>query len=162
MTTKSKMDIDAEVIRSLAEILRDKDLSEIEVGRDDWYVRVARGGPVPVVQQVAGPAAPVAAPSAPAGGPAGSAPAGGSANAYAGHVGLVVSPMVGVVYTSPEPGTPPFVKVGDSVSEGDTLVLIEAMKVFNPIKSPRAGRVVHIMVSNEDPVEYGEPLLVIE
>jgi acetyl-CoA carboxylase biotin carboxyl carrier protein len=159
MTTKSKMDIDAEVIRSLAEILRDKDLSEIEVGRDDWYVRVARGGPVPVVQQVAGPAAPVAALPAPGGV---AAPAGGSANAYAGHAGLVVSPMVGVVYTSPEPGTPPFVKVGDSVSEGDTLVLIEAMKVFNPIKSPRAGRVVHIMVSNEDPVEYGEPLLVIE
>jgi acetyl-CoA carboxylase biotin carboxyl carrier protein len=158
MTTKNKMDIDAEVIRTLAEILRDKDLSEIEVGRDDWYVRVARGGAAPVVAQMAAPAASVGG-QAPA--PAG-ASSGGSAAPYAGHAGLVVSPMVGVVYTSPEPGTPPFVKVGDTVSEGDTLVLIEAMKVFNPIKSPRAGRVVHIMVSNEDPVEYGEPLLVIE
>ena len=70
--------------------------------------------------------------------------------------------MVGVVYTSPEPGTPPFVKVGDTVSEGDTLMLIEAMKVFNPIKAPKAGRIARILIGNEDPVEYGEALMIIE
>ncbi|MEO5336915.1 MAG: acetyl-CoA carboxylase biotin carboxyl carrier protein [Magnetospirillum sp. WYHS-4] len=158
MTNKAnKMDIDADLIRTVADILRDKDLSEIEVGRDDWYVRVARGGPAPAPMVHHAPAPVVhGAPAATAVG------GGGAADPYSGHPGLVVSPMVGVVYTSPEPGTPPFVKVGDTVSEGDTLVLIEAMKVFNPIKSPRAGRVVHMMVSSEDPVEYGEPLLVIE
>ena len=155
MTSKTKMDVDAELIRTLADILHDKDLAEIEVGRDDWTIRVARGG---------GHAAPAYVHHAPAlmpaAGPAPAAPSGG--DPYANHPGLVVSPMVGIVYTSPEPGAAAFVKVGDTVAEGDTLLLIEAMKVFNPIKAPRSGRVVHIMVASGDPVEYGEPLLVVE
>lgn len=157
MTSKTKMDVDAELIRTLADILHDKDLAEIEVGRDDWTIRVARGG---------GHAAPAylhhAPPPMPAGSASAPAAASGGGDPYANHPGLVVSPMVGVVYLAPEPGAAAFVKVGDTVAEGDTLVLIEAMKVFNPIKAPRAGRIAHIMVGSEDPVEYGEPLLVIE
>ncbi|HEC14773.1 MAG TPA: acetyl-CoA carboxylase biotin carboxyl carrier protein, partial [Rhodospirillales bacterium] len=78
------------------------------------------------------------------------------------HPGVVVSPMVGMAYTSPDPDTPPYVKVGDQVSEGDTLLLIEAMKVFNPIKAPRAGKVTRILIDTGTPVEFGEPLLIIE
>ena len=78
------------------------------------------------------------------------------------HHGAVTSPMVGTVYLSPEPGAAPFIKQGDSVSEGQTLMLIEAMKTFNPVKAPRGGKVTKILVENSSPVEYGEPLLILE
>ena len=78
------------------------------------------------------------------------------------HPGVVPSPMVGVVYTSPDPDTPVYVKVGDQVAEGDTILLIEAMKVFNPIRAPKAGKVTRILVNGGSPVEFGEPLMIIE
>ncbi|MBM3952949.1 MAG: acetyl-CoA carboxylase biotin carboxyl carrier protein, partial [Rhodospirillales bacterium] len=90
------------------------------------------------------------------------APAGKAADAVADHPGVVKSPMVGVAYTAPDPATPPFIRVGDQVAEGQTLLLIEAMKVFNPIKAPRAGKVARIFIASGTPVEYGEPLVLIE
>lgn len=145
-----KDDVDTDLIRELAEILNDTGLSEIEVGRDDWHIRVAKGV-APVAATVA--AAPAAAPAPQAETPA--APA-------ASHPGTVSSPMVGVAYLAPEPGADAFVKVGDSVAQGDTVMIIEAMKVFNNIKAPRAGKVTRIFVADGNPVEFGEPLMVIE
>ncbi len=145
--------VDDAVVRKLAELLEETGLNEIEYGKDGWHVRVSRGGPVAAV-------APVAAPAAPA------MPATSESSSSAGdggaHPGAVPSPMVGVVYLSADPDSPPYVKVGDQVSEGDTLCLIEAMKVFNPIRAPRAGKVGRVLVSSGSPVEYGEPLIVIE
>ncbi len=150
MTEKVKNKVNADLIRSLSDLLDDTGLAEIEYGEGDWHIRVVRTAvPIPIV-------------SAPA--PAEDSPVvkEDSADRFANHSGQVPSPMVGVVYTSPEPDSPPFVKVGDTVSQGDTLVLIEAMKVFNPIKAPQSGRVVRVFVANGDPVEFGEPLMVIE
>ena len=143
--------IDPELIRSLAALLEETGLSEIEVAEGTARVRVAR------------PAASGATSGAPthtvAAGP--SAPAGG-ASASAEPPGLVKSPLVGTVYLAPEPGAPAFVKAGDSVAEGQTLALIEAMKTFNPVRAPRAGRVARILVSDGTPVEYGEGLMILE
>jgi acetyl-CoA carboxylase biotin carboxyl carrier protein len=144
--------VDAELVRQLAELLDETGLSEIEYGRDDWHIRVSRGGGGPVVHSVAAPVA-GAAP----------APAEDAADDdLSAHPGVVASPMVGVVYTSADPDSPPYVKVGDQVGEGDTLLLIEAMKVFNPIRAPKAGKVVRILVNGGSPVEFGEPLIIIE
>lgn len=148
--------IDAERVRALARLLDETGLTEIEVGGDGWRVRVAKD-PAPTGARAAAAAAPVAstpAPAVPAAPPA--------AETFADHPGVVKSPMVGIAYTAPEPTAPPFVKVGDTVAEGQTVLLIEAMKVFNPIKAPRAGKVTRVFVGNGMPVEYGEPLLVIE
>ena len=142
--------IDDELVRKLAGLLDETGLNEIEIGRDGWHVRVSKGGGQMVAAQPA--PAPVAAP-APA------APEGGG---EAVHPGAVPAPMVGVVYLSPDPNSEAFVKVGDQVSEGDTICLIEAMKVFNPIRAPRAGKVARILVTSGSPVEYGEALIVIE
>lgn len=149
-----KLKIDKDVIRDLAALLDETGLTEIEVESDEHRIRVAKNG-TPVVS-----AAPVAAATpAPASGESSDAD---TAIEAALHPGAVTSPMVGTAYLSPEPGAPAFVQVGDQVQAGQTLMIIEAMKTMNPVDAPRAGTVTHILVSNEQPVEYGEPLLVIE
>jgi acetyl-CoA carboxylase biotin carboxyl carrier protein len=150
---------DPEAIRELAKILRETDLTEIELVEKDSRIRVARVMPAPAAVTVAA-AAPAAATPAPA--EIAAAPTPAPANADATHPGMVPSPMVGVAYLSPEPGAPPYVTVGARVAQGQTLLLIEAMKTFNQIKAPRAGTVTKILVENGAPVEYGEPLLIIE
>jgi len=147
-----RLTIDPEVIRQLAALLEETGLDEIEVADGGRHVRVGRArGQAAVVQAAAPAPAPAApAPAAPAEAPAGGPPA-----------GAVTSPMVGTVYLSPEPGAAPFVKVGDQVEAGQTLLIIEAMKVMNPIRAPRGGRVGAVMVANGAPVEFGETLLVL-
>jgi len=150
--------IDTDLVRELASILNDTELTEIEVERGDLRIRVAREtqtaiAAAPVVAAPA-PAAPqAAAADAPAVAPAAPAPARGE---------TVKSPMVGTVYLSPQPGAPPFIKVGDKVTEGQTLLIVEAMKTMNPIPSPRAGTVIEILAADAQPVEFGEGLLVLE
>lgn len=146
-----KLTVDKELIRELAALLDETGLTEIEVEDNDVRIRVARGGPVVHA------AAPAAAPA-----PAGAAPASPAGDGVHGHPGLVTSPMVGTIYTSAEPGSPPFVRVGDTVTAGQTLLIVEAMKTMNPVTAPKAGTVTRILISNEQPVEYGEPLLIIE
>ncbi|NJO67635.1 MAG: acetyl-CoA carboxylase biotin carboxyl carrier protein [Rhodospirillales bacterium] len=146
----------AELVRALALLLNETNMTEIEYTRGDLHIRVART--VPAVMPAASvPPAPgfvdVAVPAA--------VPV-REDNAFQNHPGLITSPMVGVVYTSPEPSAPNFAVIGETVKEGQTLLLIEAMKVFNPITAPRSGRLLRVFVSNGAPVEYGEPLLVIE
>lgn len=145
--------IDDALVRQLAELLDETGLTEIEYGRDGWHVRVSKGG---------GHAVPVAAPPAPLSAPAQSLAVDSGADSGSVQQGAVTSPMVGVVYLSADPQSEPYVKVGDNVSEGDTLCLIEAMKVFNPIRSPKAGKVTRILVNSGAPVEFGEALVVIE
>jgi acetyl-CoA carboxylase biotin carboxyl carrier protein len=150
--------IDADKVRELNRLLAETGLDEIEYAGPDWRVRVVRraaAGPAAAAGPV--PGAPAAAPAV-VPGEAAATPA----ESFAEHPGVVKSPMVGVAYTSPDPATPPFVRVGDQVAEGQTLLLIEAMKVFNPIKSPRAGKVTRVFVASGTPVEYGEPLVLIE
>lgn len=151
MAKNDQGSVDAALVRQLAELLDETGLTEIEIGRGDMHVRVSKGGGQVVHASVpsAGPAP--AAPAVDAGGSGAVAPA-----------GAVTSPMVGVVYLSPDPGSDAYVTVGDQVSEGDTLCLIEAMKVFNPIRSPRAGKVTRILVNSGSPVEFGEALIVVE
>jgi acetyl-CoA carboxylase biotin carboxyl carrier protein len=145
---------DADAVRALAAILTETGLTEIEIEGKDGRVRVARA-PAPVVASVAGPAAlPVQAAAAVAAAPA--------AADDAVHPGAVRSPMVGVAYVSPEPGAAPYVAAGQSVTAGQTLLLIEAMKTFNQIKAPRAGTVTRVLVASGTPVEYDQPLLIIE
>lgn len=148
-----KIDVDDELIRKLAGIMDDTGLTEIEIGSDGLNLRVARGGTVV--------AAAPAAPAAPA--PATLSPAAAAAEIpHADHPGVVTSPMVGVAYLAAEPGAAPFVNVGDTVTSGQVVFLIEAMKVFNQIKAPQAGKVTKIFVEAGAPVEFGEPLLIIE
>jgi acetyl-CoA carboxylase biotin carboxyl carrier protein len=152
MTTSSKKPtVNAEIIRELASLLDETGLTEIEYGSGDLRVRVAKTA-APTSVMVA----------APASAPARSGAAGGEADPVVDHPGLVASPMVGVAYTAAEPESPPFVKIGDTVAVGDTILLIEAMKVFNPIKAPHSGRVSQVFVANGTPVEFGEPLMIIE
>ncbi|GAJ28562.1 acetyl-CoA carboxylase biotin carboxyl carrier protein [Acidomonas methanolica] len=145
----SRMLVDADAIRALADILTETGLTEIEVAEGDSRVRVVRGG---VVTQVAAPIAAVASTAA-----APAAPADLSK-----HPGAVTSPMVGVVYLTPDPTSPPFVSEGQTVAAGQTLMLIEAMKTFNQIKAPKSGKIAKILVVSGNPVEYGEPLAIIE
>ena len=144
---------DAQMIRALAKLLDETGLTEIELEREGLRLRVARGA---AVQTVAAPAPVTAAPVAVA------APVEVVAADPAKHPGAVKSPMVGTVYVSPEPGTSPFVKLGDRVSKGQTLLLVEAMKTMNPIPAPKDGKVLQILVENEAPVEFGQVLAVIE
>ena len=148
-----KMRVELELVRQLAALLDDTNLSEIEVHDGDRAIRVARqlGG---VAVAAAPAAAPVAAPVA-------AAPA-ATANPGADHPGAVKSPMVGTAYLSPEPGAANYVAEGKTVKEGDTLLIVEAMKVMNPITAPKAGVVKAILVGNEQPVEYDQPLVIIE
>jgi acetyl-CoA carboxylase biotin carboxyl carrier protein len=153
---------DTKLVKDLAKILRDTDLSEIEVENDGVRVRVARQANV--VQAVAPAPAPtsVYVPSAPAPANNSSAAAASPAADIAKNPGMVPSPMVGTIYAQPEPGAASFIKVGDSVTEGRTLFIIEAMKTMNPVPSPRTGTVTAILVHDSQPVEFGEPLCVIE
>ncbi len=162
MGTK-KLDSDVEFIKALSEILRANDLTEIEVSRDygesdSIDVRVAREITVQAAP-VAVAAAPVvtAAAAAPA-----AAPAAGQPEDPAQHEGAVTSPMVGTVYLAAEPGKPPFVSVGDKVTEGQTLLIIEAMKTMNQIPSPQAGTVKRVLVDDGSAAEFGTPLVIIE
>ncbi|MDO8411330.1 MAG: acetyl-CoA carboxylase biotin carboxyl carrier protein [Phenylobacterium sp.] len=145
--------LDARLVRTLADILTETGLSEIEVERDGLKIRVARQ--LNVTATVAAPAPVAVAAAAPAGdaAPVPVARAAGDA---------VNSPMVGTVYLQPQPGAASFIKVGDTVAAGQTLMIIEAMKTMNPIPAPRAGKVVEIMVADAQPVEFGEPLVIIE
>ncbi|SHG07441.1 acetyl-CoA carboxylase biotin carboxyl carrier protein [Kaistia soli DSM 19436] len=153
MTNKTST-IDQELIRQLATLLTETDLSEIEVEHGDLRIRVARNlQAAPVAYQMA-PQAPQAAPVAAVVVPA--------ETSLVGHPGVVPSPMVGTAYRSPEPGAKTFVEIGDTVREGQTLLIVEAMKTMNQIPAPRAGTVKAIMVTDGQPVEYGEPLLIIE
>ena len=143
--------IDARLVRRLAGILNDTGLSEIEVERDGLRIRVARTLTTAATVAVAAPTAVVAV-----------APAALDLAAPAIADGdAVKSPMVGTVYLQPQPDSPPFFKVGDTVSEGQTLMIIEAMKTMNPIPAPRAGRILEFLVANGQPVEFGEPLVII-
>ena len=161
--TKKTHDADVSFIQSLAELLRENDLTELEVMReygdnDSLNVRVSRAAPVaaqPVYAAAPAAPAPVAA-AAPADTP--TTDVADPAN----HPGAVPSPMVGTIYLQPEPGAPAFVSVGAQVAEGDTLLIIEAMKTMNHIPAPRAGTVKRILVEDGGAVEYGSPLLIIE
>lgn len=148
--------LDSALVKQLASILNDTSLTEIEYETGGIRVRVARNNGAAFAPM----ALPAAAPAAALPAPVAAAPA--APVDAASHPGTVKSPMVGVCYLLPEPGAAPFVKVGDSVSEGQTLCLIEAMKTFNPVRAPRAGKVSQIIVENGAPVEYGEPLVIIE
>ena len=156
------MRIDTAKVRELAALLDHTGLTEIEVRDGDRLIRVARA-PAPV-QQAAPAYAPAPAPP-PSDAPAQTAalaPAANEAPDVRNHPGLVRSPMVGTAYLSPEPGGTPFVTVGAQVAAGEILLIIEAMKVMNPINAPRAGRVTSLLVQSEQPVEYDQPLVVIE
>jgi len=149
-----KFPIDSEAIRTLAGLLDETGLTEIELEDGDRKLRVSRGGTI----MAAAPAVAHGTPAVMAADAAAEARAEGDVD----HPGAVKSPMVGTVYTAPEPGVAAYVKVGDTVSEGDTLVIIEAMKVMNPIRAPRGGRVVRLLIENGSPVEYGQVLLVLD
>lgn len=151
MATKQ---FDAELVRSLASLLDETNLTEIEYDTGSIRIRVARQG-APMAVHHAVPAMPAAA-AHPVAQPA------QVGHDDASHPGAVTSPMVGVSYLSPEPGAAKFVEIGAVVSEGQTLMLIEAMKTFNPIRAPRGGKVTRILVTDGQPVEFGEPLLIIE
>jgi len=152
--------IDARLVRRLADILTETGLSEIEVEHAGLKIRVAKTLTAGPMQMTYAPAPAPAPASAPA--PAPAAPAAEAPAAPARASGdTVKSPMVGSVYLQPEPGAEPFVKVGDTVAAGQTLMIIEAMKTMNPIPAPKAGKVVEILVEDGQPVEFGEPLAVI-
>ncbi|MGN6148554.1 MAG: acetyl-CoA carboxylase biotin carboxyl carrier protein [Rhizomicrobium sp.] len=146
---KSKSSVDSDAIRELADLLNETGLTEIEIEQNGLRMRVARGG----VAMAAAPVmhAPVAhaAPAAEAPKPSGPNP------------GAVTSPMVGTVYVAPEPGKPAFVSVGSTVKEGDTLMIVEAMKTMNPITAHKGGKVSEICIENGQPVEFGQTLLII-
>lgn len=148
----------APLVQALADILDDAGLVELEYETETVSIRLSRAAAV-AAPVAAAPVAPVAAAPAPASAPA--APA-AEASSPADHPGAVTSPMVGTVYLSPEPGAAPFISEGDSVREGQTLVIVEAMKVMNPIAATKSGTVTKILISNAQPVEYGEPLVIVE
>ncbi|HEU4819570.1 MAG TPA: acetyl-CoA carboxylase biotin carboxyl carrier protein [Qipengyuania sp.] len=152
---KSGLDVDTTLVRALAELLAETGLTEIEVEDNDRRIRVAREhAPVAVASYQAAPPPPPAAASAPAAAPGEPVGTPDVANA-------LPSPMVGTVYLSAEPGAPAFVSVGDQVQEGQTLLIVEAMKVMNPIAADKAGTIKAILVDNAQPVEFGQPLVVI-
>lgn len=158
---REKDGIEKSMIRDLAELLNETGLSEIEIARDGLKIRVVRQ--VTVTATAVSAAAPVASPARPRTDPAPGADAAKSdAPDYSNHPGCVKSPMVGTAYRSPEPGAPPFIDIGARVTQGQTLLIIEAMKTMNHIPAPRAGVVTQVLIENGQPVEYGEPLVVIE
>ena len=148
----SKFDIDEALIRKLAKLLKETGLTEIEFETDDARIRVNAGASGPMIAAAPAMTAPVAAPAA-----ALTSPSAGAEAA----AGTVSSPMVGTTYLAPEPNAAAFVKVGDRVAKGQTILIIEAMKVMNPIPAPHAGTVTQILVQDGQPVEFGEPLMVI-
>jgi len=150
---EGKPSIDKELIRELAQLLDETGLTEIEIERDGLRVRVGRGGAGTNVAAAVAAPAPVVI-TAP---PVVAMPAD-----LAKHPGAVTSPMVGTAYRGPSPGSPPFVDIGSKVSAGETLLIIEAMKTMNQIPAPRAGTVTQILIEDGQPVEFGEPLVIIE
>ncbi len=158
----SRQPVDAEAIRLLAAILTETSLTEIEISEGDSRIRVARA-PAPMVAAAYAPAGAAVAGPGPG---AIASPAGAGVSAglpdYADHPGAVTSPMVGVAYLTAEPGAPAFVTEGQTVTAGQTLMLIEAMKTFNQIKAPKAGTLIRILVAAGAPVEFGEVLAVVE
>jgi acetyl-CoA carboxylase biotin carboxyl carrier protein len=156
--TEGAMEVDTDLVRQLAELLNEGDLSEIEVQDGERRIVVKRQlGAVMQAAHVQQMAAPAAAPAA----ATASAPA-AEAVPDASHPGAVKSPMVGTCYLAAEPGAKPFVSPGDKVSAGDTLLIVEAMKVMNPITAPKGGTVSRILVDNAQPVEFDQPLVIIE
>lgn len=160
-TSKSPAEpIDPKLVRKLADILKETELTEIEVEQGDLKIRVARqltAAPAVSYVQAAAAPAPVAAPA-----PAAVEAAPTTESAAKSTKDAIKSPMVGTVYLSPQPGSPSFIKVGDRVKQGQTLLIIEAMKTMNPIPSPREGVVAEILVNDAQPVEFGEALVVFE
>lgn len=167
MPDKTGIVVDTGLVRELAELLDASNLTEIEVKDGERVIRVAR-----TAANVTMAAAPAAyAPAAPAGGwpapppaaaaPAAAAPAAGGDDVR-NHPGVVKSPIVGTAYLTPEPGAPPFISEGAAVKQGDTLLIVEAMKVMNPITAPKGGVIKAILVNSEQPVEYDQPLVIIE
>lgn len=153
-TIMSKLDIDKDVIRELAEIMNETGLAEIEVESGNSRLRVSRGPSsvaaaapqIIAAPVVSAPAEIIVAPIAEA----------------ASHPGAVKSPMVGTAYLSPEPGAAVFITVGSSVAQGQTILIVEAMKTMNPIPAPKGGKIVEILVGDSEPVEFGQPLVIIE
>jgi acetyl-CoA carboxylase biotin carboxyl carrier protein len=143
----AKLDVDTDLIEKLADLLQRTGLTEIEVGQGEARIRVVRGSRAVVADPA--PAPPASTPPA-------------FANSEPEPPGAVRAPMVGTAYLTPEPGADPFVSLGGQVREGQTILIIEAMKVMNPIRAPRSGRITQLLVGNGDPVEFGELLLVIE
>ncbi|WP_369807153.1 acetyl-CoA carboxylase biotin carboxyl carrier protein [Ancylobacter radicis] len=153
----NKPNIDPALVREIANLLSESDLTEIEVQHEDLRIRVVRAAPT-----VYAAPAPLAV-AAPAAAPAAVAPAAPAASEDPSkHPGVVPSPMVGTAYLGPEPGARAFIEVGTVVKEGQTLLIVEAMKTMNAIPAPRAGTVTRILVDNGQPVEYGEPLVIVE
>lgn len=162
MSNKTSHDSDVSFIQALAELLRENDLTELQVKRDygendSLNVRVSRQ-----MQMAVQTAAPAAAPAAPS--PMSASPAAAPTDNAdpASHPGAVTSPMVGTVYMAPEPGAAAFVSTGSTVKEGDTILIIEAMKTMNHIPAPKAGTIKRILVEDGGPVEFGAPLVIIE
>jgi acetyl-CoA carboxylase biotin carboxyl carrier protein len=146
--SRTKKSFDEDLIRNLANLLKETDLTEIEIEQDDFRIRIARQVLTETIMGAPAAAAPHGPPAAPA--------------EAAEHPGTVKSPMVGTAYRSPAPGTDAFVEIGSQVSEGQTIMIIEAMKTMNHIPAPRAGTVTAILVNDGHPVEFGEPLMIIE
>lgn len=158
---KSGMNIDTALVRELAELLNETGLTEIEVEDDDRKIRVSRGAVAAAAPVYAAAPAPAAAAPATAAAAPAQAPAEPAAPAGPDLKNAVKSPMVGTAYLTPEPGAAPFVTVGKDVKEGDTLLIVEAMKVMNPITAPRAGTITAILIETAQPVEFDQPLVVI-
>lgn len=152
----SSFDLDAEFVRTMAKLLEESGLTEMEYSEGERRIRLSRAVPPAPMGY-----APAAYAPAPVAAPVAAAPA-AVAVPPAQHPGAVKSPMVGTAYLASEPGSPPFVKEGDTVKAGQTILIIEAMKVMNPIKAAKGGTVTQILVSNSQPVEFGQPLLIIE
>lgn len=155
----AKFSVDTDMVEKLADIVNDKNLAEIEVMHGDDGIRITRTVSGGVVAAAPAPVAP--APVAPSSAPVADSSAEPAGN-LADHPGAVKSPMVGTAYLSPQPGSPAFISVGDTVSQGQTLLIVEAMKVMNQIPAPKSGTVKQIVVQDSAPIEYGEVLVIIE
>lgn len=155
---------DQDLIRAIAELLNEQNLAEIEIERDDFRVRVTRSYASTGVQQVMVPAAPQppAVPQVPATPGVPSAPATSASDDLSANPGTLTSPMVGTAYLAPEPGKPAFATVGMRVTEGQTIIIIEAMKTMNQIPAHKSGTISRILIQDAQPVEYGQPLAVID
>jgi acetyl-CoA carboxylase biotin carboxyl carrier protein len=155
MAKTPKTLVDRELIQELSKLLDETGLTEIEIEQDGARIRVARGG-VAAAATVVVPAKPIAAAAQPVGESA------AASLDPAKHPGVVTSPMVGTAYASPEPGAKPFIEIGSKVKAGDTLLIVEAMKTMNQIPAPRGGTVIQVLFDDGQPVEFGEPLVIIE
>jgi acetyl-CoA carboxylase biotin carboxyl carrier protein len=159
MPTKKSAEFDASFIGEIAQIMADTGLTEVELTKGEDKLRLSKQA------TMVAPVAPMAAPAAstaPSAAPAPEASSAAAAESMVEHPGAITSPMVGTVYLAPSPGADTFVSVGDQVKEGDTLMIIEAMKVMNPLPAPHGGTVKAVLVGDAQPVEFGDPLIVIE